>query len=129
MVELKAGGAVERILSFYDSRLDQAYREKLKNSQAEKRIFSLDEIPPEVKGERLEQLKRRLGESTGELITQFDGLNSSARYERDVLRLLLSRGTVNPWALYRAYEETHGYACYEGLRNTCNLVRGYISEG
>lgn len=120
----------EKLLSFNDKRMDNAYENALKSCQKpEARILSLDEISPEVQAVRLEQLKRKLDERTDRLRTQYAGLNSSERYQRDVLRLLLTKGTVNTWALYKALEEMQGHVYDEGLKNTCGLVHRYIMEG
>ncbi len=133
----KMGGEFEVSLSRYDQRLGQVYKKALERSREEEAmVFGLVEIPTGFREERLDNLKGKLDEYTDRLRTQwgdnrylpFELLSTDGRYKRDILGIVLKEGSVNTWALSRAYEEM-GNINGNRFENACGVIHEYIKSG
>lgn len=134
------------VLSEYDSRIDNAYKlaikmrlpEDLDIPETEEWKFGLESIPIEKRDARLKQLNLKLLEyeerlqkswekqSAGDLDTN----NSSDRYKRDVLRLVLKHGQVSPRLIVRTYQpDPDNKDALENMANAFGVIQNYIKTG
>lgn len=118
MTEQREQNNFQELLRQYDGALDQAYSDALNNPRENDKIFSLNNIPEGAREAREAELKQKLDELTNDLESRwrgtrflpFDGSTPAGKFQRDPLRILLSREDreVNMTALLEAYKEMDG---------------------
>lgn len=115
----------------HDIELDHYYQENLQKTQdTNALIISLDDIPEVIKDIRIEQLKLKLQEYT-ERLKQYQNvkifqIDNSCK--RDVLRLVLEKGSMNTLALSRAYAEMGSDDSAE-LEVIYAIINSYVKSG
>lgn len=130
---------IQDVITYKDGQVLAAYADGLpKEADQSGPVVSLDQIPPDDKEQRLQQLRAKLDEYSERLVTAYreqsphvapELLNPGLRYKRAALKIALDTGSVHTFALSRAFMRVDGYLSSAQFDNAVGVIEDYLQTG